>query len=523
MHWQARLTKYWAYLSMGLVTAIILFLFGYVFYRGADTISWEFLTQAPSGAVLGEEGGIWPAIVGSICFTATAIVLGSIPAIATALYMVFYCKNRRIKGLIRMVVQCISGIPSIVLGLFAYSFLVRDLAWGRCILSSGVALAIMILPFIEVRAEKTFHELPPQMVQSSYALGCSRWYTVWNIILPACKGELVSGIILGGCYGCNGTDDLYRSSCIRKCAKELDGTRNGTADASVSAAGTGNNIHGHSLWDSICDDGFNLTEQSVGNHICKEEPEKMESIMTLDRVGASYDGKPALEDISMEIFPHSITAIIGPSGCGKSTLLRCMNGLLKEESGAAVSGKILLKGQDIAKMEPKELHRRVGLVFQTPSPFPFSIYKNMTYALRYYGVKDKKELDRQVKEKLQMAGLYDEVAQELDKSAHKLSGGQQQRLCIARALTVEPEILLLDEPCSALDIKSSSVIEKMLTQLKEKYTIVIVTHNIAQARRISDHVAFLFGGKLIEFAPAQQIFSQPKEEETKAFLEGIYG
>ena len=130
----------------------------------------------------------------------------------------------------------------------------------------------------------------------------------------------------------------------------------------------------------------------------------MESIMTLDRVGASYDGKPALEDISMEIFPHSITAIIGPSGCGKSTLLRCMNGLLKEESGAAVSGNILLKGQDIAKMEPEELRRRIGLVFQTPSPFPFSIYKNMTYALRYYGVKDKKELDRQVKEKLQMAG-----------------------------------------------------------------------------------------------------------------------
>ena len=126
MHWKARLVKYWAYLSMGLVTAIILFLFGYVFYQGADTISWEFLTQAPSGAVLGEEGGIWPAIVGSLFFTATAVVLGSIPAVATALYMVFYCKSRRLELLVRMVVQCISGIPSIVLGLFAYSFLVRD-------------------------------------------------------------------------------------------------------------------------------------------------------------------------------------------------------------------------------------------------------------------------------------------------------------------------------------------------------------------------------------------------------------
>ena len=208
MHLRASLTKFWAYSSMILVTGIILFLFGYVFYRGAGTISWEFLSQSPRGAVLGEEGGIWPAIVGSLCFTATAIVLGGIPAVATALFMVFYCKRRRTEGLIRMVIQCISGIPSIVLGLFAYSFLVRDLAWGRCILSSGVALAVMILPFIEVRAEKTFRELPKQLVQSSYALGCSRFYTIWKIVLPACKGEIVSGVILGGCYAMGATARL---------------------------------------------------------------------------------------------------------------------------------------------------------------------------------------------------------------------------------------------------------------------------------------------------------------------------
>lgn len=249
----------------------------------------------------------------------------------------------------------------------------------------------------------------------------------------------------------------------------------------------------------------------------------MENTLTLHHVSASYDGKAALEDISLEIPAHSITAIIGPSGCGKSTLLRCMNGMLREEKGAGISGEILLDGQDIQKMEPEQLRRRVGLVFQTPAPFPFSIYRNMTYALRYYGVRDKKELDRQVREKLEMAGLYEEVSQELDKSAHKLSGGQQQRLCIARALTVEPEVLLLDEPCSALDVKSSSVIERMLVQLKERYTIVIVTHNIAQARRISDHVAFLFGGRLVEFGTTAQIFSEPREEQTRDFLEGIYG
>lgn len=214
MGWRGHLTRLWAYGSMVLVAGVILFLFGFVFYEGSSVISWEFLTQAPSGAVLGEEGGIWPAIVGSLCFTATAVVLGGIPAIATALFLVFYCRRSRVSGLIRLVVQCISGIPSIVLGLFAYSFLVRDLQWGRCILSAGVALGIMILPFIEVRAEKAFRELPEQMVRSSYALGCSRAYTIWKIVLPACRGELVSGIILGGCYAMGATAPMIFTGAV---------------------------------------------------------------------------------------------------------------------------------------------------------------------------------------------------------------------------------------------------------------------------------------------------------------------
>ena len=214
MGWRGHLTRLWAYGSMVLVAGVIVFLFAFVFYEGSSVISWEFLTQAPSGAVLGEEGGIWPAIVGSLCFTATAVVLGGIPAIATALFLVFYCRRRRVYGLIRLVVQCISGIPSIVLGLFAYSFLVRDLQWGRCILSAGVALGIMILPFIEVRAEKAFRELPQQMVRSSYALGCSRAYTIWKIVLPACRGELVSGIILGGCYAMGATAPMIFTGAV---------------------------------------------------------------------------------------------------------------------------------------------------------------------------------------------------------------------------------------------------------------------------------------------------------------------
>ena len=205
---KGKMTKLWAYVSIALVVASILFLFVYVFIRGAGTITWEFLSQPPKGAILGMEGGVWPAIVGSLCFTAVAIVWGGIPAIAAALYIVFYCENRRIEKAFHTVIRCISGIPSIVLGLFAYSFLVRELQWGRCILSSGVALGIMILPFVEVRAEKAFQELPKAVVLSSYALGCSKRYTIMKIVLPACKGELISGLMLGGCYAMGATPPL---------------------------------------------------------------------------------------------------------------------------------------------------------------------------------------------------------------------------------------------------------------------------------------------------------------------------
>ena len=249
----------------------------------------------------------------------------------------------------------------------------------------------------------------------------------------------------------------------------------------------------------------------------------MEQQLILRGVGAAYDGKSVLEDVSLEIPAQRITAIIGPSGCGKTSLLRCMNGLLAEEPNARMTGELLLDGRSVAAIPRDELRRRMGLVFQTPAPFPFSIYKNMTYAPKYYGVRDKAALDALVRDKLGMAGLYEEVKDELDKSALKLSGGQQQRLCIARALTVEPEVLLLDEPCSALDVKSAAVIEALLLTLKERYTIVVVTHNIAQARRIADYAAFLFDGHLVEAGPSAELFGSPREAQTKAFLEGAYG
>ena len=249
----------------------------------------------------------------------------------------------------------------------------------------------------------------------------------------------------------------------------------------------------------------------------------MESIMRIEDLTAAYGKKTVLHDINLDIPKRGITAIIGPSGCGKTTLLHCMNGMLGENSEAAVSGHIYLGDRDTANIPPDELRRRVGLVFQTPSPFPFSVYKNMTYGLKYYGKTGKKELESAVIEKLRTVGLYDEVKDDLNKSAMKLSGGQQQRLCIARALTVEPEVLMMDEPCSALDVKATAVIEDMLSAMKKDYSIVIVTHNIAQAKRIADEVAVIFDGRLIEKGLAAEVFELPKQQLTREFLAGIYG
>lgn len=210
----SKIIKYGAWICMLITVAIILFLFGYVFMKGYHVINWEFITASPSGAVLGEEGGIFPAICGSVAFTLTAVLIGGLLAVATAIYIVFYVKSKRWGKFLRNIIQCISGIPSIVLGLFSYSFFVRDLNFGRCILSSGIALAIMILPFIEVRVEKAFREFDINILESSYSLGCSKPYTILKIILPSTTGEIFSGIILGGCFAMGAAAPLIFTGAV---------------------------------------------------------------------------------------------------------------------------------------------------------------------------------------------------------------------------------------------------------------------------------------------------------------------
>ena len=251
----------------------------------------------------------------------------------------------------------------------------------------------------------------------------------------------------------------------------------------------------------------------------------MSDIMTVQGLNLWYGDHQALHDISMNIPEKSITALIGPSGCGKSTFLKTLNRMNDLIPGVKITGDVRYREQDIFApgTDINELRREIGMVFQKPNPFPMSIYDNIAYGPRTHGIKNRAKLDEIVEKSLRGAAIWDEVKDRLRKNALGLSGGQQQRLCIARALAVEPEVLLMDEPTSALDPISTSKIEELAMQLKEQYTIVIVTHNMQQAARISDKCAFFLVGDLIEFGETEQVFSMPKDKRTEDYITGRFG
>ena len=249
------------------------------------------------------------------------------------------------------------------------------------------------------------------------------------------------------------------------------------------------------------------------------------SIISVNDLCLWYGKQQALKDICVEIEPHSITALIGPSGCGKSTFLKTLNRMNDLVPDVKITGSVRYRGEDIYApgTDVNELRRQIGMVFQKPNPFPMSIYDNIAYGPRTHGIKGKAILDEIVERALRGAAIWDEVKDRLKKNALGLSGGQQQRLCIARALAVEPEVLLMDEPTSALDPISTSKIEELASTLKERYTIVIVTHNMQQAVRISDYTAFFLLGELVEHGETERIFSQPEDKRTEDYITGRFG
>lgn len=264
--------------------------------------------------------------------------------------------------------------------------------------------------------------------------------------------------------------------------------------------------------------GKTLMENSA---VLEKESIKMEAV----DVDVFYDSLQALKNVSLPLYANTVTAFIGPSGCGKSTFLRLFNRMNDYIEGFKMNGLIRMDARDIydSKENVEQLRKQVGMVFQKPNPFPKSIFENVAYGLRIQGIRDKSFIEERVVNSLKQATLWDEVKDDLKKSALALSGGQQQRVCIARTLAVEPSVILMDEPTSAIDPIGTAKIEDLVYELKEKYTIVIVTHNMQQAGRISDYTAFFYLGELIEHGPARQVFTNPKNERTENYITGRFG
>lgn len=271
---------------------------------------------------------------------------------------------------------------------------------------------------------------------------------------------------------------------------------------------------------------FSLLKTQIRTREAEPPAPQRASKMAVETLSVRYGARVAVNGVSMPFSANQITAIIGPSGCGKSTLLRALNRMNDSIPGVQVDGKVLLEGQNIYDQGTDVifLRRRVGMVFQQPNPFPKSIYDNVAYGLRVNGLaKSRAELDGAVESALRQSALWNEVKDRLNRNALQLSGGEQQRLCIARALAVQPEVLLMDEPASALDPVSTAKIEELMFELKKDYTIVIVTHNMQQAARCSDFTAFMLSGSLIEFNPTAQLFTTPGDERTEAYITGRFG
>ena len=269
---------------------------------------------------------------------------------------------------------------------------------------------------------------------------------------------------------------------------------------------------------------YTLGELEAGEPCCIPTPH-----IEVKNLSVSYDGRTVLDKVSLNVYKGCITALIGPSGCGKTSFLSALNKLTELNPKAAVNGSIVYEGMDLLKddVDVMALRRKIGMIFQQPNPFPLSIRRNLDLPLREHGIKDRKIRHEKIEKSLKDVGLWEEVKDRLETSALALSGGQQQRLCIARALVLEPEILLMDEPCSALDPLSSGIVEDLILELQGRYTVVIVTHNLAQARRIANYAAFFWMkervGKLIEFGQCQHLFDTPKDDLTAAYISGAKG
>ena len=478
------------YIAIAIVCLVLVGIIGYIFFRGIPHISWDFLSTKPSprsGTI-----GILPDLLNTLYVILITLVIVLPLGVGAAIYLTEYAANKKLVRIIEFATETLSGIPSIIFGLVGMLVFVEFFGLQSSLIAGSLTLVILTLPTVVRTTQESLKTVPQSYREGALGLGSGKWHMIRTVVLPSSVDGIVTGCILAV------------------------GRIVGESAALLYTAGVAHNILSPAQAVTPNTPGSTLT-------VALYMYATMGIIETKD-LHLWYGNFEALKGITLDIPAHEITALIGPSGCGKSTYLKTLNRMNDLVEGCRVEGEVKLEGEDIYKgMDVNQLRKRVGMVFQKANPFPMSIYDNVAYGPRIHGVRSKAKLDMIVERSLRQAAIWDEVKDRLKKNALGMSGGQQQRLCIARALAVEPEVLLMDESTSALDPISTSKIEDLAAELKKDYTIIMVTHNMQQAARISDNTAFFLLGDMIEFGKTETLFSMPKDKRTEDYITGRFG
>ena len=525
-----------------ITTLVLVAIIAYVVINGLPHISLDFIFGWPQG--VNAEGGIWPTIVSTVYVTALAMLICTPIAVLAAVYLAEYAKQGKVVELIRYAADALASVPSIVMGLFGYALFVEAMGLGLSMVSAALALALLMLPIVMRTTEEAIRAVPRYIRWGAYGLGATKWQVVSKIVLPSAFGRIATGIVLaiGRAIGETAVVLYTMGQAINLPISPLDSGRPMTVHLYL-LANDGINMnaaYGTALLLMVIILAFNLFARFLSRKrrelrspmsVYQSAPALEQAAITAKDFNFWYGDFHALTGLDLNIAKNAITSFIGPSGCGKSTFLRCINRMNDLIEGTRVEGTMTLDGNDIYAegVDPVDLRRRVGMIFQQPNPFPKSIYENVAFGPRLQGVTSKSDLDDIVEESLKRANLWKEVSNQLNKDGLALSGGQQQRLCIARVLAVQPDVLLMDEPCSAIDPTSVSKVEDLMAELAPEMTIIIVTHSMQQAARISDYTAFFLQevagepATLIEYGQTDAIFTSPVDSRTEDYITGRFG
>ena len=544
-------------LAVILALVPLILILGETIYQGLPVMSLSFLTNIPAPVGV-SGGGVGPAILGTLTMVGIATLISVPLGVAAGIFFSEWPESR-LSTVSSFMNDVLAEFPSIVIGIFVYLIIVVTTKTFSAV-AGALALSIIMLPIVARTTEESLKLVPRSLREASIALGVSRWRTVIRVVIGTGKLGLATGILLAIARAAGetapllltalGTNFFARGLFQPTAALPLLIYTYGIspyaqwhADA-WGAASFAYCLHAHLESQRQAYHRETVRQRESGGlgelemQTQKMEPEDSEVVKIMTPNGsesakletknivAGFGKVQVLRGIGLSFNNQSITALMGPSGCGKTTFIRCLNRLHELTPGAYVKGEVTLDGTNIydPTVNPDAIRRRIGMVFQKPNPFPtMSVYDNVAAGLKLNGVRDRRLLDEVVEKSLRMAFLWDEVKGELKKSGAALSGGQQQRLCIAQAIAVQPEIILMDEPCSALDPTATSKIEEAMGELKRDFTIVIVTHNLQQAARVADYTGFFYLGELVEYDTTKKMFEAPSKELTERYITGKFG